>query len=148
LQERSALDDVALADLVDSVARGVGSLWGRAIHVESAPDCKPCVVDATEAVPLALILNELLSNALKHGEPTDRVTLALGQGDTPASVHVAIRNAGKLPSDFDFERDSGTGLQLVKSLMPGHGANVSWEHQDHAVVATLELRPPVIILRT
>jgi len=148
LQERTALDEVDLADLVDAVASGVGSLWGRAIHVEVAPDCKPCVVDAAEAVPLALILNELLSNALKHGEPTDRVTLALVQGSAPGSVLVAIRNAGKLPSDFDFERNSGTGLQLVKSLMPGHGAKVFLAHQDHTVVASLELEPPAIILRT
>lgn len=142
LQERTAVETVELSELAGALAKGVGSLWGRTIHVAVPVGWKPYFVDTAEAVPLALILNELLSNALKHGGGT--VKLALEYGQAPDSVHVIIRNAGQLSTDFDSERDTGTGLQLVKSLMPREGARISWRHQDNTVIALLELEPPVI----
>jgi len=142
LQERTAVEDIELGELAGALAKGVGSLWGNTLHVAVPAGWKPYIVDAAEAVPLALILNELLSNALKHGEGL--VTFALEYGQAPDSVHVIIRNAGLLSTDFDFERDTGTGLQLVKSLMPREGARISWQHQDNAVITLLELESPVI----
>lgn len=142
LQERAAVEAVELSELAGALAKGVGSLWGNVIHVAVPAGWKPYFVDAAEAVPLALILNELLSNALKHGD--GQVKLALEYGKTPDSVHVIIRNAGQLSADFDFERGTGTGLQLVKSLLPREGARISWRHQDNTVITLLELEPPVI----
>ncbi|HCI14674.1 MAG: hypothetical protein A2063_04975 [Gallionellales bacterium GWA2_60_142] len=148
LQERTALDNVELGELTGAVASGVGSLWGSVIQVDTPPDWKPCVVDAAEAVPLALILNELLSNAIKHGDRAGQIRVVLEHGHVPDSVRIVIRNLGHLPSGFNFERDTGTGLQLVKSLMPRHGAGISWQHRDNTVIAALELEPPVITFRS
>jgi two-component sensor histidine kinase len=69
----------------------------------------------------------------------------LEHGHVPDSVRIVIRNLGHLPSGFNFERDTGTGLQLVKSLMPRHGAGISWQHRDNTVIAALELEPPVLL---
>jgi len=148
LQEGAAADNVELTALIGAVANGVASLWGSAIHGDAPPDWKPYVVDASEAVPLALILNELLSNAIKHGDRAGQVRVVLEQGRTPDSVHVVIRNVGHLPSGFNFERDTGTGLQLVKSLMPRQGARIFLQHRDNTVIASLELEPPVITSRS
>ncbi|MCK9200276.1 MAG: MASE1 domain-containing protein [Gallionella sp.] len=142
LQERTAVDDVELSELVCAVASGVGSLWGSAIHVEVPPGWKPYVVDAAETVPLALILNELLSNAIKHGEQAGPVNVALKHGRVLDFVHVVIRNAGQLPPNF--ERDTGTGMQLVKSLLPREGARISWHRRGNTVITLLKLEPPVI----
>ena len=146
LQERSAVDDVELSELAGAVANGVGSLWGNAIRVDVPADWKPCVVEASEAVPLALILNELLSNALKHGGQTGQVGVVLKHA--PDSVQVVILNAGRLPDGFNSGRDTGTGLQLVKSLMPREGARMSWQDSDDTVTAALELASPVITFRS
>jgi two-component sensor histidine kinase len=148
LQERTALDNVELGELTGAVASGVGSLWGSAIQVDTPPDWKPCVVDAAEAVPLALILNELLSNSIKHGDRAGQIRVVLEHGHVPDSVRIVIRNLGHLPPGFNFERVNGTGLQLVKSLMPRHGAGISWQHRDNTVIAALELEPPVITFRS
>jgi len=96
-------------------------------------------------VPFALILNELISNAIKHGQP-GQIRIMLGQGQHPDSTKLSIHNAGRLPPGFDFEHNTGTGLQLVKSLLPRAGARLSWQCQDNTVITLLELEPPVVTL--
>lgn len=118
------------------------------------------LIDHDEAVAVALILNELVLNALKHSppdapEPEVSVT-ALGEG-----LLIAIRNVMKSspgvmkPSPgvmkaspgFDFERGSGvnTGLRLVRSLLPENGATLRFEHDPAGwLTARLELGNPVV----
>jgi len=144
LQERVPVGGLRLRELTEAVAAGVGSLWQKLILVETSSGWTPCTIEETEAIPLALILNELLSNAVKHGGRDGQVKIMLGTGQRPDSIRVAICNAGQLPPDFDFEHNTGTGLQLVKSLMPRAGARLSWQCQDNTVLTTLELEPPVI----
>lgn len=146
LQERTPAGNIQLRELAGAVAAAVGSLWQKPIAVETLPGWTACAVGEAEAVPLALILNELLSNAVKHGGMLGQIKIALGRGAHPYSIRIAICNSGQLPPDFDFEHNTGTGLQLVKSLMPPAGAMLSWQCQDNTVTAMLELEPPVITL--
>jgi PAS domain S-box-containing protein len=107
----------------------------------------------SETVPLALIINELIMNAIKHsgdavdGEP---VEVALeGAGDC---ARIIIRSsAGRLPRHFDFDAGAGlgTGLSLVKSLLPRAGAALLFENNAGSAGAKVELtlRSPVIVLR-
>jgi len=144
LQERTPVGSVRLRELAEAVAAGVGSLWQRPVTVEIAPGWAPCAIEEAEAVPLALILNELLSNAIKHGETLGQIRVALKHGQRPGSIQFSILNAGQLSSGFDFEHNTGTGLQLVRSLMPRSGAKLSWQSQGNTVITLLELEPPVI----
>lgn len=146
LQERAPVGSLRLRELTEAVAAGVGSLWQKPVPVEIPSALAPCTIEEAEAIPLALILNELLSNAVKHGGRGGQVKIVLGNGLCANSIRVIIFNTGELSADFDFEHNAGTGLQLVKSLMPRAGARLSWQCKDNTVITTLELEPPVIIL--
>jgi len=146
LQERAPISNVRLHELTEAVAAGVGSLWQRPVAVEIPPSYATHIIGETEAVPIALILNELLSNAIKHGGQVGQAKIVLMHGQRPDSIQVAIHNAGQLPPDFNFDSNANTGLQLVKSLMPSSGAELSFHCHDHTVITTLELEPPVISL--
>ena len=148
LQERVPVGNVHLRELTDAVAAGVGSLWQKPVAVEISSDWTPCTIDEAEAVPLALILNELLSNAIKHGGRLGQIKIVLKHGQHADSVQLSIHNTGQLPPGLNFGRNTSTGLQLVKSLMPGAGARLSWQCQDNTVITLLELDPPVITLGT
>jgi two-component sensor histidine kinase len=99
-------------------------------------------------VPLALILNELISNAAKHGDREKGISITLRHEPLPDRVQVTITNSGQLPSDFDFPRlpTNGAGLHLIASLLPRKAATLSWRQQDDHVVVQLELAPPIITL--
>ncbi len=87
----------------------------------------PLAVDLDTAVPLGLIVNELVSNALKHAFPDGRRgTLALDFGTDPDGrfvLAVADDGAG-LPADFDLGRARSLGLRLVHRLAHQLGGDV------------------------
>lgn len=140
LQGRSVAEKVELGELACGVAKSVGRLWGVRLDAAVPQDWRACIVAPAEAIPLALILNELLSNAVKHG---GQVTLGFEHGRVADAVNIVIRNVENPAPDTQSE--SGAGLQLVESLMPRQGARMSMQYCDGMVVTALELEPPVIM---
>lgn len=146
LQGQSVTDQVRLCELTTAIAGGIESLWRRSIRVAIPDPWVPCVLAAPEAVPVALVLNELVLNAVKHGDATQgRVEVTLQKGVCPDMVCICIANPGVWQSASQGDH---VGLQLVDSLMPRHGAKLSRAHHAGCIVTTLELGPPVISLET
>jgi len=141
--------DQILLRLVSSLK----SLFGD-LPVQLSIRSNPATVRVTESeiVPLALVVNELIMNAIKHSratmnsEPVD-VTIE-GAGDYARII--VCNHTGKFPAQFDFDTGAGlgTGLRLVKSLLPVHGAVLRFENTEGPAGAKVELtlRPPVITL--
>jgi len=109
----------------------------------------PVEVHADEAVPIALILNELVSNAVKHLAPSAKqAAVKIEMKRYGAGAVITVRNQpASLPPGFDFadSRSLGTGLRLAKSLLPGEGAKLTFSQPAAGVVeSVLELWPPVL----
>ncbi|MDX2015637.1 MAG: histidine kinase dimerization/phosphoacceptor domain -containing protein [Myxococcaceae bacterium] len=72
-------------------------------------------------VPMALVLNELFVNALKHGLPgpdSGQGTIAVRAAVEEGTLQLRVENSGRaLPEGFSLERNAGVGLRLVQSLL-------------------------------
>jgi len=71
------------------------------------------------AIPCGLIINELISNALKHAFPSGRqgeVNLSLTQADDDFFHLIVHDNGVSLPKDFDWRTTKSFGLRLVMDL--------------------------------
>jgi two-component sensor histidine kinase len=72
------------------------------------------------AVPCGLVVNELLSNALKHAFPSGRggsIRVQLDKQDD-GSIALRLRDDGiGLPPAFDLDRTETLGLRLVQGLV-------------------------------
>jgi PAS domain S-box-containing protein len=98
-----------------------------------------------EAVPLALVMNELGTNAIKHRSSRgDSIMVRVAA--RPDGMVFSIENPGRLPAGFDLGRiaTSVSGLGLVKSMLPRRGAKLTLEQAGAVVVARLHLSPPAI----
>jgi two-component sensor histidine kinase len=77
-------------------------------------------VDINKAIPCGLILNELISNALKHAFPGDRHSelQIIIRGMKNTEIEIVIRDNGLgLPDDVDIHQPLSVGLYLVKGLV-------------------------------
>jgi two-component sensor histidine kinase len=71
------------------------------------------------AIPLGLIINELVSNSLKHAfkeNITGELKIILEKDNDIYTLTVKDDGIG-LPADFDFENASSLGMLLVNSLV-------------------------------
>src|SRR5664280_1322353 len=77
-------------------------------------------VDINKAIPCGLILNELISNALKHAFPGDRhgELQIIIRGMKNTEIEIVVRDNGLgLPDDVDIHQPLSVGLYLVKGLV-------------------------------
>jgi len=126
-----SLERVDLGSYARSLAESVRSTFAPTARVHVSATLAEVTVDF--AVPLGLILNELLTNAFKYGvrqaqalpvdaaEPTPAaapewdVLVEIRSADDAVRVAVTDRGPG-LPPGFDPANSNTLGLQLVRSL--------------------------------
>lgn len=80
------------------------------------------------AIPLGLLVNELVSNCLKHGLSEGRPgTVLISARTVPGAVRLVVHDSGNgLPEDFDASRCQSLGLKLVGSLARQLGGEVEF----------------------
>jgi PAS domain S-box-containing protein len=132
--------------VVQGIFNNLGAMFG--VEVRLAPSASALWrwgLPEGEAVPLALVINELGTNAIKYRESRD-LTLDVRVEARPDGLAVRIQNAGRLPAGFELARISSgvSGLGLVKALLPRRGAHLTLEQEEDRVTATLDLSAPAV----
>jgi two-component sensor histidine kinase len=96
----------------------------------------PISLGIDTAVPCGLILNEMLTNALKHGFPGDMtgtVVIEVTRIDNE-QVRLSVRDTGRgFPAEADLEQTRSMGLMLIRSLTDQLGGTLSLENHGGAV---------------
>ncbi len=111
----------------DDIARRVAMMAGEVSAPEPrvTPELSGTFgrLPASLATPLALVLTELLQNALQHGltRPTGAalggtLRVTADRGHDRLTVTVADNGAG-LPAEFDLDSMASLGLQIVRTLV-------------------------------
>jgi two-component sensor histidine kinase len=93
-----------------------------------------------QATSCALVVNELVQNALKHGfGGRDQGHIRILLTDGGDQVRLEIRDNGTpLPADFDLDKSNSMGLQIVRTLVEGDlRGTVRMENQGDEVVAAV-----------
>ncbi len=132
------------------VAQGIfanlGGMFGVAVNFEApAAALWRWGLPEHEAVPLALVINELGTNAIKYRGSREQ-GVAVRMLPRASGIELRIENTGRLPGGFDLARiTSGvSGLGLVKALLPRRGARLTIEQLGPLVISRLELGAPAI----
>ncbi len=118
-------DNVARIDCEDYIEQIISDIYStfgvdrRKIGFDVEAPVK--TLDLDTAVPCGLIINELVSNSLKHAfhnrEHDGKITVRLAQrGPEEYELSVADNGAG-LPDDMDVRMQSSLGMRLVYGLV-------------------------------
>ncbi len=103
---------------------------------------EPCLLAQERALPVGLIIGELVTNAVKYAHPTTVTGKILAGCQTLGGIIVVhIANDGvALPEGFDPMRDGGLGLRLVRSLVQQVGGKLVFD--DTGVGLSVAVRIP------
>lgn len=119
LYQTKNFSQVDLATYIDGLTRNLMMSYSLSGRVELVKELEPVQLGLDQAIPCGLILNELISNSLKHAFPTNqpgRIHIGLKLSDGKVGITVADNGVG-LPQGFDPDRDANLGLQLVSTLI-------------------------------
>jgi two-component sensor histidine kinase len=101
------------------------------------------IINANHATALSVIVNELVTNAIKHGGGRVEVSCH-NAADT---FHIQIMNDGtQLPDDFDVETTDGFGLRAVRAMLSGYGGKIhARSRDDGGAVFTVSLPMGILL---
>lgn len=89
----------------------------------------PLQLSPKQAIPLSLIVNELVTNAVKHGAMCDEpVTIELTSASN--QYRLCVTSRGDLPIDYD-RRERGFGMKMVSSMVDELRGTLAVKSADH-----------------
>lgn len=103
----------------------------------------PCILAAEKALPIGLMVGELMTNSLKYAHPSGvHGVIRLGCGrDVNGDLMVSVGDDGVgLPEDMDPVSARSLGLRLVNALARQVGGALSFD--EDGVGLTVRLRVP------
>ncbi|MHB8053804.1 MAG: PAS domain S-box protein [Candidatus Aminicenantales bacterium] len=151
LYQSRDLSKIDLAVYIQSLVLHLFHVYLADSHqVRLETDFEEVYLDVNSAVPCGLILNELISNCLKHAFPVGRkgiIRLGVKHGpDETIILRVADDGIG-FPKDFDFRQAEGLGLQITNLLVGQLEATIDLD-RTNGIAFTVTFRKPIYTSRS
>jgi PAS domain S-box-containing protein len=146
-QSELAESGVPLSRVLEAICASAEGLGPARITRGFSADRGEVRLAEAEAVPVAVALNELVFNAIEHGARCDGTPgIEVGLREKRNGADIRIVNRGRLPAPFDYSRGigTGTGLDLVKTLLGPSGSRLAFSARDGLVRVQLSLGPPLV----
>jgi len=119
LYRSGSLASISLEDyLKDLLLQIKGANAGNARHINIETAIADVQIGLDSAIPLGLLVNELISNSLKHGYPQGAsgcITVSVSPVGDKLLLNVRDDGIG-MPEGFDLVKSGSMGLRLASSL--------------------------------
>ncbi|MFP4302544.1 MAG: sensor histidine kinase [Spirochaetaceae bacterium] len=135
LYQSSSYAQIAFSHYIETLLHELEAAQSDGRSFDFTFDLEPLTLDLNRAIPCGLVINELVSNAIKHnrGRP-DRISIHISLRKRNSTVEVEVSNDGAtLPDGFDLHRGQGLGLTLVESLAAQLGGTVEAIRKDRTI---------------
>lgn len=120
LYKSENLSEINLARYIPLLASQVfSSLENKSQKVRKIVEAEDIMVTLDKAIPVGLILNELITNSLMHAFPEGRAgTLGIRVQKKDHTVAIRVSDDGTgIPQDVNWREPSTLGLRIVMSLV-------------------------------
>ena len=111
------IETVDLADFLSSLCQRLQQTSSR--HTLSV-DADPCMVDADRAIQIALLVNELVTNAFKHAFPDACGAVTVRARSIADAIRLEVADDGRgLPAEVLTSENGGKslGMKVVRALV-------------------------------
>ncbi len=113
-------DDVEHLDIGRYIEQVCGDVDQSVAHCEIIVEAQHDILIATDqAIPLALMVNELITNAAKYAYAGQSgCKIWVGVVREGAAIRVSVRDEGAgLPANFDMAKSKGLGMRLIRAFL-------------------------------
>jgi PAS domain S-box-containing protein len=133
LYQSRSLEFIDAADYIKSLIADLLNSSTLTTAVETEVNVDHINITLDMAIPIGLIINELVTNSLKHafaGRPQGKLTVSLRLGDDHRINLIASDDGIGLPADYSERSMTTLGTQLVKVLVGQLGGKMTVESSN------------------
>jgi two-component sensor histidine kinase len=122
---------VYLSELIHEIVK---SFPAKSDAIEVLEELDHIEMELTRAVPIGLIINEAVTNSLKHAfnETTAKPVIKIKMQIIYDKVHISFADNGIGYSDITNRKDNSLGLSLIESLADQIDADVTFRTENGA----------------
>ena len=126
------LTRIDLNDYLNSLVKGLFQSFrvnSRKIGMEI--DCKDLYLDINTAIPCGLVVNEIVTNSIKHAFPDEREgRIIISFRSVNGNFDLLIGDDGiGIPGEVNFDTSKTLGLHLIKILVEQLGGEIELKRQ-------------------
>lgn len=120
LYQSEDIAKINFSDYIQRLTNNLSAVYSKDLDsVRVLTKVKDVYLDINKAIPCGLIINELVTNAMKHAFPNGKIGEILVQMEKDDHLRHAltIRDNGKgIPKNFNFHTTTTLGMMLVNEL--------------------------------
>ncbi|MDD1705658.1 MAG: PAS domain S-box protein [Methanoregulaceae archaeon] len=120
LYESKQFDKINMGSQIRDQIVDLSSIYRHSgTEIRTEIDIEDVCLTVNQAIPCALIVNEILSNAFKHAfRGKNQGTLEISARRRNDSIHIGIRDDGiGIPAEMDIYKTNSLGFKLIRSLV-------------------------------
>jgi two-component sensor histidine kinase len=140
LYESKQFDRINMGSQVRDQVTDLSMIYGRSgTDIMSEIDVQDIYLPVDQAIPCALVVNEILSNAFKHafkGRKKGYISVAVTRESDYMRIIVRDDGVG-IPKELDVYKTTSLGLKLIRSLVVQLNGSVSIT-RDNGTEVTVE----------
>lgn len=132
MYQEESLSEIDFKDYLEDLSSSIRSTIKGAEEVDIEVASDPVTLNVNQAVPCAIIINELITNSLMHAfgnntmgkEEEKKIEVKLRDQQGTVNIEVADNGLG-IPESFDLEAQPSMGFSIIKTLIEQLGAEYS-----------------------
>ncbi|MCG0276171.1 MAG: PAS domain-containing sensor histidine kinase [Thermosediminibacteraceae bacterium] len=135
---KEEMEYVDIDNMIRKIVEIVSLMIDPQKNIQINIDCSPVKLPPREATSLALIINELIHNAIEHafvGRNEGEVSIILKEFEESKSICLIVKDNGVgLKKDFSIEKSKNLGLNIIKTLVEEDLKGYINIHNDNGVI--------------
>lgn len=133
LYRAESFTNLSLDENIEQLTYNILETYGATANLETTFDLDTVEININQAIPCSLILNEVVTNILKHAyDKGEKGTVSIGLKESNGLLDITIEDDGKgMPENFETVSKDTMGLELIDTLAMQLKANYSYERLQH-----------------
>ncbi|WP_052402912.1 sensor histidine kinase [Methanococcoides methylutens] len=129
LYQSTDMESINFADYIQKLSAELISSYSLDKDIELELRVEDIFLSMDTAIPLGIIINELVTNSLKHAFEgmSGKICIDLKHGDENKFILFVSDNGVGFPEGIDYKKSTSLGLQLLKTLVDQIGGTIDMD---------------------
>ena len=136
LYNSGSLSSVTMSTYIRKLISELNASLGRPPLIRIDADLEDIQLNITSAVPCGILINELITNAIKHAfrdRSEGRIHVSLGKKTGTHTIVLTVKDNGSgLNPDFSLESSASLGMRLIQLLTSQLDGTLSYDSNQGA----------------